>query len=205
MTGPSATGAGFDPVGYVREIEEAARAGGWTLRYLSPLRQRRPPLAAARGRHRSRRAPVFISPPAFTATRSRVRWPPSPCCAGPISSPASTRRFSRSSTPTASHAERGSTPTASTSIATTAPSRSAEIASHVEILKTLGRFDAALMLHEDYEGIGAYLYELNDALPPTLGLRMIAAMGRHVPIDLRPIIEEVPANGGVLQRRGPRP
>ncbi len=79
-------------------------------------------------------------------------------------------------------------------------SKSSEIVSHIQALETLGRFDAALMLHEDFEGIGAYLYELNDGLRPTLGADMIAAMGRHVPIDLRPEIEEVRATGGVLQR-----
>ena len=79
--------------------------------------------------------------------------------------------------------------------------KSAEIASHIEVLKTLGRFDAAMLLHEDFEGIGAYLYELNDTLSPTLGGEIIAAMGRHVPIDLRPIIEEFPAHGGVLSRK----
>jgi hypothetical protein len=47
-----------------------------------------------------------------------------------------------------------------------------------------------MMLHEDYEGIGAYLYELNDTLDPGLGTKIIAAMGLHVPIDLRPEIEE---------------
>jgi protein MpaA len=80
-------------------------------------------------------------------------------------------------------------------------SKSAEIISHIEVLKTLGRFDAAMMLHEDFEGIGAYLYELNDELSPTLGGEIIAAMGRHVPIDPRPEIEEVPARGGVISRR----
>jgi hypothetical protein len=30
---------------------------------------------------------------------------------------------------------------------------------------------------------------------------MIAAMGRHVPVDLRPEIEEVKAVGGVINRR----
>jgi hypothetical protein len=79
-------------------------------------------------------------------------------------------------------------------------SKSTEITSHIEALKTLGRFDAAMMLHEDFEGIGAYLYELNDGLSPTLGSEIIAAMGRHVPIDLRPEIEEFPARGGVLSR-----
>jgi hypothetical protein len=47
-----------------------------------------------------------------------------------------------------------------------------------------------MMLHEDYEGIGAYLYELDDTLDPGLGAKIIAAMGLHVPIDLRPEIEE---------------
>ena len=58
-----------------------------------------------------------------------------------------------------------------------------------------------MMLHEDFEGIGAYLYELNDALPATLGSDIIAAMGKHVPIDLRPEIEEVIARDGVISRR----
>jgi hypothetical protein len=80
-------------------------------------------------------------------------------------------------------------------------SKSAEILSHIQALESLGRFNAAMMLHEDFEGIGAYLYELNDGLPPTLGQEIIAAMGRHVPIDLRPQIEEAPAHGGVLSRK----
>lgn len=79
--------------------------------------------------------------------------------------------------------------------------KTAEIAGHVEVLKTLGRFDAALCLHEDFEGIGAYLYELNETLPPALGQKIIAAMGRSVPIDLRPEIEDVPASGGILSRK----
>jgi len=72
--------------------------------------------------------------------------------------------------------------------------KSSEIAGHIDALKTLGRFDAAMMLHEDYEGIGAYLYELNEMLPPLLGQNIITAMGLHVPIDLRPEIEDVAAN-----------
>jgi protein MpaA len=58
-----------------------------------------------------------------------------------------------------------------------------------------------MVLHEDYEGIGAYLYELNDSLDPGLGAKIIAAMGLHVPIDLRPEIEEGVARGGIISRR----
>ena len=79
--------------------------------------------------------------------------------------------------------------------------RSLEIKGHIESLLTLGRFDASMLLHEDYEGIGAYLYELNDTLDPGLGAKIIAAMGLHVPIDLRPEIEEASARGGVISRR----
>jgi hypothetical protein len=79
--------------------------------------------------------------------------------------------------------------------------KSAEILSHIDALRTLGRFDAAMMLHEDYEGVGAYVFELNDALEPTLGAQIIAAMGRHVPIDTRPKIDDFPARGGVLLRK----
>ena len=80
-------------------------------------------------------------------------------------------------------------------------SKSAEVLGHIEVLKTLGRFDGGMMLHEDFEGIGAYIYELNEADPPVLGQKIIAAMGRHVPIDMRPEIEEFPAHGGVISRR----
>jgi murein peptide amidase A len=76
----------------------------------------------------------------------------------------------------------------------------AYIASACRLL-TLGCFDASMMLHEDYEGIGAYLYELNDTLDPGLGAKIIAAMGLHVPIDLRPEIEEWAARGGVISGR----
>jgi murein peptide amidase A len=80
-------------------------------------------------------------------------------------------------------------------------SKSDEILSHILALQSLGRFNAAMMLHEDFEGLGAYLYELNDELKPSLGDDMIAAMGRHVPIDTRPEIEEAPARNGVISRK----
>jgi hypothetical protein len=80
-------------------------------------------------------------------------------------------------------------------------SRSLEINGHIETLLTLGRFDASMMPHEDYEGIGAYLYELNDTLDPGLGGKIIAAMGLYLPIELRPEIEEWAARGGVISGR----
>jgi protein MpaA len=80
--------------------------------------------------------------------------------------------------------------------------KSHEIRSHKEAIDTVPPFDAAMYLHEDFEGTGAYVYELNDSsLSPTLGFDIIQAISRHVPIDLRPEIEDVIATGGVLSRR----
>ena len=61
----------------------------------------------------------------------------------------------------------------------------AEVRGHLAVLPQLGRYDTAMMLHEDYEGTGAYLYELNDGPIADLGSRLIAALRKHVPIDER--------------------
>jgi hypothetical protein len=78
--------------------------------------------------------------------------------------------------------------------------KSSEIQGHIEVLTTLGHYDAAMMLHEDYEGVGAYIFELNSGLPPGLGKKIISSMGNHLPIDLRPTIDDVKACEGVLTR-----
>jgi len=190
----------FDPAAYARDVEDAARAGGWTLRQLSPTAsaprpwlQRialggrgAPKVYLSSGIHGDEisgplallemlRRPDFFSK--FEATIF------------PMLNPDGLARGARGNAD-GIDLNRDYRET-----------KSAEIASHIEALKTLGRFEAALMMHEDFEGVGAYLYELNDELSPTLGGEIIAAMGRHVPIDLRPEIEEVPARGGVLSRR----
>ncbi len=79
--------------------------------------------------------------------------------------------------------------------------QSAEISGHIEVLKTLTRFDAGMMLHEDYEGTGAYLFELNDGLREGVGRDIIVAMGKHVPIDERPEIDEMKAHLGIICRK----
>ena len=191
--------AAFDPPSYARDAEEAARAGGWTVRHLSatvtssrPWFQRAaltgpgaPRVYLSAGIHGDEisgplallemlRRPDFFS--AFHVTIF------------PLLNPEGLARDVRGNE-TGLDLNRDYR-----------DSKSAEILSHIEALQTLDRFDAAMMLHEDFEGIGAYLYELNDALPPTLGAEIIAAMGRHVPIDVRPEIEEMPAHGGVISR-----
>ena len=191
----------FDPIAYTSEVENAAHAAGWTVRYLSPMEigprpwfqrvapdgdRASPRLYLSAGIHGDEIAgPLalleMIRRPGFFAGFDVTMFPilnPNGLALGVRTNrdEVDLNRDYRNS-------------------------RSLEIKGHIESLLTLGRFDASMLLHEDYEGIGAYLYELNDTLDPGLGAKIIAAMGLHVPIDLRPEIEEAPAHGGVISRR----
>jgi hypothetical protein len=190
----------FDPAAYVREIEPAARAGNWTIGYLSPCASSPRPWLR-RAAHGSAPAPsLYLSSgihgdetsgplailemlrqPTFFLDFDVTLFPilnPDGLAAG-VRGNADGIDLNRDYR----------------------DSKSAEIRSHIEVLKTFGRFDAAMYLHEDFEGIGAYLYELTDPRFPGLGAEIIAAMGRHVPIDERPIIEDVAAVRGIISRR----
>jgi protein MpaA len=191
----------FDPIAYAGEVEEAARAAGWTVRYLSPTesgprpwfqgaapdRDSAPPrLYLSSGIHGDEiSGPLalleMIRHPGFFAAFDVTMFP--------ILNPNGLARGTRTNREEIdlNRDYRNS--------------RSLEIKDHIETLRTLGRFAVAMLLHEDYEGIGAYLYELNDALDPALGTKIIAAMGLHVPIDLRPEIDESTARGGIISRR----
>jgi hypothetical protein len=197
------TAAHFEPASFVLKIEEAARAGGWTLRYLSPTPvSTRPWLQrpASSDDAASTNAPRFYLSAGIhgdevagpLAVLEMLRLPGFfdvvDATIFPILNPEGLFRAVRGNfyEVDLNRDYRGA--------------KSSEIRSHLAVLPTLGRFDVAMMLHEDFEGIGAYLYELNDGLIPELGPRIIAAMAKHVPIDERPTIEEVTANGGILQR-----
>ncbi|MDP0500908.1 MAG: M14 family metallocarboxypeptidase [Verrucomicrobiota bacterium JB022] len=72
-------------------------------------------------------------------------------------------------------------------------------------------FDLALCLHEDFESSGFYLYELgpqhladNDARRRTHGFAspardLLAAGAEHLPLDMSPEIDGMPANEGLMQ------
>jgi hypothetical protein len=191
----------FDPIAYINEVVNAARAAGWTVRHLSPMEigprpwfqciapdgdSASPRLYLSAGIHGDEiSGPLalleMIRQPRFFAAFDVTVFP--------ILNPNGLARGVRTN-PDEIDLNRDYR-----------NSRSLEIKGHIETLLTLGRFDASMMLHEDYEGIGAYLYELNNTLDPGLGASIIAAMGRHVPIDLRPEIDEAPARGGVISRR----
>ena len=196
----------FDPQSYARDVEESARAGGWTIRHLSPT--------ASGPRPWLQRVA-----PAGRATSTGTGAPHVYLSAGihgdEISGPLALLEMLRQTDFFAAfdatifpmlnpdglaRGVRGNADGIDLN-RDYRNSKSAEIASHIDALKTLGRFDAAMMLHEDFEGTGAYLYELNDELASILGDEIVAAMGHHVPIDTRPVIENVPARDGVISRR----
>ncbi len=64
-----------------------------------------------------------------------------------------------------------------------------EVRAHVEWLAGLPRLDLTILLHEDWESAGFYLYELNPDGPSGLAESMIAAVRPVCPIDPSPVID----------------
>ncbi len=61
------------------------------------------------------------------------------------------------------------------------------------------RFDLALNLHEDYDAMGLYAYEV-PGQKTHWGEKILRAASRHLPIDTRRNIEGRAASGGVVRR-----
>jgi protein MpaA len=70
----------------------------------------------------------------------------------------------------------------------------------LKLLLTGRRFDLSLHLHEDYDGRGIYLYEINPH-PPDLGPGLLAAASAALPIDGRKRIDGRPFRDGMALRR----
>ena len=71
--------------------------------------------------------------------------------------------------------------------------RTAEVAGLVEWLRRQPDFTASWCLHEDWEALGFYLYELNPENRPTLAPAMLAAAERLLPIEQAATIDGRPA------------
>jgi murein peptide amidase A len=67
--------------------------------------------------------------------------------------------------------------------------RTREVSAHIHWLRRQPVFDIAICLHEDWEAQGFYLYELNTGPLPSLADTMIAAAGRHLPIETASVID----------------
>jgi predicted deacylase len=73
----------------------------------------------------------------------------------------------------------------------------------IEAQKALVRdrsFAAAVMLHEDFDAHGTYLYEIPGARPPW-GERLLAAAARHVPCEPRSKVEGRTCRRGLIRTR----
>jgi len=75
----------------------------------------------------------------------------------------------------------------------------AETRAHVEWLQRQPAFDLTLCLHEDWEANGFYLYEINLSDGPSWGEEMIRRVAAVCPIDPSELIEERPAQSGIIR------
>ena len=74
-----------------------------------------------------------------------------------------------------------------------------EITAHIQWLEKQPSFDLCLLLHEDWESHGFYLYEQNPEGRRSLAEPMIEAVSKVCPVDPSEIIEDRPANNGIIR------
>lgn len=74
-----------------------------------------------------------------------------------------------------------------------------EILAHISWLERQPQFDLCLMLHEDWESQGFYLYEQNPDGKISFAEKMIQAVEKVCPIDKSELIEGRPASRGIVR------
>jgi protein MpaA len=74
-----------------------------------------------------------------------------------------------------------------------------EIKAHIAWLERQPNFDLCLLMHEDWESHGFYLYEQNPDRRVPLAEPMIEAISKVCPIDPNEMIEDRPAQGGIIR------
>lgn len=74
-----------------------------------------------------------------------------------------------------------------------------EVRAHVQWLERQPQFDLTIVLHEDWEAAGFYLYELNPDGLPSIATEIIEAVQKVCPIDTSPMIDNWPAAGGIIR------
>jgi len=74
-----------------------------------------------------------------------------------------------------------------------------EITAHIAWLQRQPNFDLCLLLHEDWESHGFYLYEQNPDGRVPLAEPMIEAVSKVCPVDPNELIEGRPANNGIIR------
>jgi murein peptide amidase A len=74
-----------------------------------------------------------------------------------------------------------------------------EVVAHIAWLERQPGFDLCLLLHEDWESHGFYLYEQNPGHQPSLAEDMVKEAAAVCPIDRSELIEGRPAKDGIIR------
>lgn len=77
--------------------------------------------------------------------------------------------------------------------------RTALVRAHAAWLRERPPFDLTLLLHEDWEARGFYVYELNPCGQPSLAEAIVRRASAVCPVDHSPVIEGRPAAGGIIR------
>jgi len=75
----------------------------------------------------------------------------------------------------------------------------AEITAHIAWLERQPNFDLCLLLHEDWESHGFYVYEQNPENRLSLAEPMVEAVSKVCPVDPSELIEGRPAKNGIIR------
>jgi len=74
-----------------------------------------------------------------------------------------------------------------------------EILAHIAWLERQPQFELCMLLHEDWESRGFYLYEQNPEKRPTFAEKIIEAVEKVCPIDRSEVIEGREARNGIVR------
>jgi murein peptide amidase A len=76
---------------------------------------------------------------------------------------------------------------------------STEISAHIDWLSRQPDFDLGLLLHEDWESNGFYVYELNPGKRPSLAEPVIEAVRLLCPIESADLVDNFTCQGGIIR------
>jgi murein peptide amidase A len=77
--------------------------------------------------------------------------------------------------------------------------KSLEVSAHIHWLERQPDFDLTLLLHEDWEATGFYLYELSEGPAPSFGEAIIAAVREQCPIETSELVDNFMCRAGIIR------
>ncbi len=77
--------------------------------------------------------------------------------------------------------------------------KTAEVSAHVAWLEKQPRFDLTLVLHEDWEANGFYVYELNPLKLRSLAEDIVESVRGLCPIETCELVDNWPCKGGIIR------